>query len=101
MFVVISHHFCKAGQAGVARERIDRNGATMTAEPGFRYRYRLEREPQPDVVSTFTVWNEEADYQRFRSKRAGGGPDAHALPWERIESETYEVRSTHQKASGT
>jgi heme-degrading monooxygenase HmoA len=97
MFVVISHHWCKPGQAGVARERVDRNGAAMTAEPGFLYRYRIERAAQPDVVSTLTAWTAEADYQRFRGKRSGGGHDAPSLPWERIESEAYEVAAAHGK----
>lgn len=98
MFIVISHHFCKPGQADTARQRVDRNGAAMPAEPGFQFRYRLERAQQPDVVSTLTAWNDESDYQRFRSKRSGGGPDAQSLPWDRIESETYEVRAAHEKA---
>lgn len=97
MFVVISHHWCKPGQAALACERVDRNGAAMTGEPGFLYRYRLERAAKPDVVSTLTAWNEEADYQRLRGKRAVGGPEGQSLPWDRIESETYQVRTTHGK----
>lgn len=94
MFIVISHHHCKPGQAGAAAERVDRNGATMSGEPGFRYRYRIENAAKPDVVSTLTAWNDEGDYKRFREKR-GAGPDMSSLPWDRIEGESYEVRSSH------
>ena len=98
MFMVVSHHWCKPGQADIARERIDRNGAAMTAEPGFLYRYRIERETQPNVVSTLTVWNAEADYQRFRGKRPGGGQDLQSTPFERIDSDVFKVRTVHGQA---
>ena len=100
MFIVVSHHHCKPGQADVARQRVDQNGAAMTKEPGFLYRYRIENKAKPGVVSTLTAWSAESDYQNFRDRRAagGGGPDPHAMPWERIEGESYEVQSSHGNA---
>jgi len=99
MFVVVSHHFCKPGQTQVACERVDKNGAAMTGEPGFLYRYRLENPGKPGVVSTFTVWNAEADYKGFRDRRAARGePAGQAMPWERIEGDSYEVRTVHGNA---
>ena len=99
MFIVISHHFCKPGQADVARERVDKNGTAMSGEPGFLYRYRIENQAKPGVVSTLTAWNAESDYKNFRDKRAGrGGPEPHAMPWDRIEGESYEVHTVHGKA---
>jgi len=98
MFVVISHHWCKPGQIAAARERIDHNGTAMAGEPGFVYRYRIEREVQPNVVSTFTAWNDEVDYQRFRGKRAAGGQNLQSTPYERIESESYKVYAAHGKS---
>ena len=99
MFIVISHHFCKPGLAEVARERVDKNGAAMSGEPGFLYRYRIQNQAKPGVVSTLTAWNAESDYKNFRDKRAGrGGPDHQAMPWDRIEGESYEVHTVHGKA---
>ena len=96
MFIVISHHFCKPGQTEIACERIDKNGAAMTSEPGFLYRYRIENHAKPAVVSTLTVWNAEADYKNFREKRsARGGHDLPSMPWDRIEGESYEVQTVH------
>lgn len=98
MFIVVSHHHCKPGQTAVAAERVDKNGAGMSSEPGFLYRYRIENSAKPNVVSTLTAWNAESDYKKFREKRGGGGPDMQSLPWDRIEGESYEVRSTHGNA---
>jgi len=95
MFIVISHHHCKAGQTSAAAERVDKNGAAMSSEPGFLYRFRIENAAKPEIVSTLTAWNAESDYKNFRQKRGGGGPDMQSLPWDRIEGESYEVRSTH------
>jgi heme-degrading monooxygenase HmoA len=99
MFIVISHHFCKPGQTDIASERVDKNGAAMTGEPGFLYRYRIESHAKPSVVSTLTVWNTEGDYKNFREKRSTrGGHDSQAMPWERIEGESYDVCATHGNA---
>jgi heme-degrading monooxygenase HmoA len=98
MFVVISHHRCRPAQTDAARERIDRNGAAMVTEPGFLYRYRIEHEARPNVVSTLTAWSDQGDYQRFRGKRSGGGLDLQSTPFERIESETYRVQATQGKS---
>lgn len=99
MFIVISHHFCRPGQTEMARERIDKNGDAMTGEPGFFYRYRIENEAKPTIVSTLTAWNAEADYKSFREKRAGrGGQDLQSAPFDRIEGESYVVQSVHGNA---
>jgi heme-degrading monooxygenase HmoA len=98
MFIVISHHFCKPGQTAAAQQRVDQNGDAMTGEPGFVFRYRIERAERPEVVSTLTAWNAEADYREFRDRRAarGGGPSEESLPWDRIEGESYTVQSMHK-----
>jgi heme-degrading monooxygenase HmoA len=94
MFLVISHHHCKPGQVEAARERIDKNGAAMTSEPGFLYRYRIETEQKPGIVSTLTAWSAARDYMSFREKRsARGGHDRQAAPFDRIDNESYEVQS--------
>lgn len=99
MFVVVSHHFCKPGQTQIACERIDKNGAAMTSEPGFLYRYRLENPGKPEIVTTFTVWSAAADYKGFRDRRAARGePAGHAMPWDRIEGDFYEVHTVHGNA---
>jgi hypothetical protein len=100
MFVVISHHHCKPGQVELARERMDRNAAAMPAEPGFLYRYRLETPARPSVISAFTVWAGEADYDRYRGKRFGGGHDLAATPYEKVEVETYAVGAVAGTAPG-
>ena len=97
MFIVVSHHHCKPGQNAAAAERVDKNGAAMSSEPGFVYRYRIENAAKPDTVSTLTAWNAEGDYKHFREKR-GTGPDMSSMPWDRIEGESYEVRSAHGNA---
>lgn len=96
MIVVMSHHWCKPNMVDVARDRIDRNGSAMASEPGFLYRYRIERPGEPEVVSTLTAWQDEADYQRFRGRRSGQG--LKETPYDRIESEIFFVR--HQDGSG-
>jgi heme-degrading monooxygenase HmoA len=98
MFVVVSHHHCKSGQADVARQRVDKNGAQMSSEPGFLYRYRIENPTKPGVVSTMTVWNAEADYQGFRDRRAARGGMEGEMPWDRIEGESYAVHTVHGNA---
>jgi heme-degrading monooxygenase HmoA len=96
MFIVISHHSCKPGQTEIARERIDKNGASMIGKPGFVYRYRIENQTKPAIVSTLTVWASEVDYKNFREKRAAGGThDLQSSPFDRIESESYEICSVH------
>ena len=96
MFIAISHHFCKPGQTQIAQERVDKNGAAMSKEPGFLYRYRIENSAKPNVVSTMTVWNAESDYKNFRDRRAArGGPEGQSMPWDRIEGESYEVHTVH------
>lgn len=100
MFIVLSHHYCKPDQLGVARERMDQNGAAMTSEPGFAYRCRIERPTHPNILSALTAWNDEADYQRYRQKRFGAGHDLKTTPYDRVESETYQVHSTHGKTPG-
>jgi hypothetical protein len=95
MFIVLSHHHCKPDQVDLARQRIDQNAAAMTAEPGFLYRYRVERPSMPNILSALTAWNDEADYQRYRNKRFGAGHDLKSTPYEKVESETYQVHSTH------
>jgi heme-degrading monooxygenase HmoA len=97
MFVVITHHVCKAGDVENARERIDKNGGAMTGEPGFLFRYRIGTASAPDVVSTLTVWKAEGDYQAYRNKRNYGHPAS--SPYQRIETQTYEVQSEHLAAS--
>ena len=97
MFFALSHHYCKPGQIERARERVDQNGEALMAEPGFLFRYRLERPKHPDIVTALTAWNDEADYQRYRQKRFGAGHDLGATPYERVESETYSVHSVHAK----
>ena len=97
MFIVVSHHYCKPNQIEIARQRVDQNGAAMTAEPGFLYRHRIERATQPGVVSALTAWNDETDYQRYRENRFGAGHDLKTTPYERVESETYLVHSTQGK----
>jgi hypothetical protein len=92
MIVVMSHHWCKPNMVDAARDRIDQNGRAMTAEPGFLYRYRVERPGEPDIVSTLTAWQDDADYQRFRGKRSGQG--LKDTPYDRIESEVFFVRHT-------
>lgn len=95
MFIVLSHHYCKPDQIDLARQRIDKNGAAMTSEPGFLYRYRIERPSLPRILSALTAWNDEADYQRYRKKRFGAGHDLNSTPYEKVESETYQVHSSH------
>jgi hypothetical protein len=49
----------------------------------------------PNILSALTAWNDEADYQRYRNKRFGAGHDLKSTPYEKVESETYQVHSTH------
>lgn len=95
MFIVLSHHHCKPELLDLAAQKIDENGAKMTTEPGFAYRYRMQRPTAANIWTALTAWNDEADYQRFRQKRAAAGHDPKSAPYEKIESETYSVQSTH------
>lgn len=99
MFVVITHHFCKPELTATARERIDKNGELMTGHPGFVYRYRIETPDKPDMVSTFTAWKSEADFQSFREKRAAqAGHAPQTSPYDRIETQSFVVQATHSAA---
>lgn len=101
MFIVLSHHYCKAGQEEVARERMRKTALDLAGEPGFVYRQHLERPSHPGVLSALTAWIDEEAYQRNRQKRFGGKPtDMAATPYERIEHETYHVHGTFGKPSG-
>ena len=91
MFVVLSHHWCKPGQVDLARERMEKSSAALTAEPGFLYRYRMERAAEPTVLTAFTAWADEEDFQRSRKKRFGDNHDLSDTPYERVVAETYQV----------
>jgi hypothetical protein len=100
MFVLISHHHCKAGQVEVARERLDKTTAGLSAEPGFLFRCRLEQASHPNVLSALTAWTDEEAYERNRQKRFGGGQrEMSATPYERIEHESYTVHAPAGKLS--
>jgi len=96
MYVSISHHYCKPGMVDTARERMDKNSAGMTSEPGFLYRYRIERADRPMVLSAFTAWRDETAYDAYRNKRfgAGSGHDPKVTPYEKVETEAYTVHAT-------
>jgi heme-degrading monooxygenase HmoA len=98
MFIVISHHYCKPGQLEAARERMDKNASSMASEPGFIYRYRMERTTHPDVLSALTAWRDEEDFKRNRQNRFGSAHDLSATPYERIEHESYRVHATAARA---
>ena len=91
MFVVVSHHTCKPGQLDIATGRMDKNAAELAKEPGFVQRFRMSNETRPDVISALTVWASRADYDNNRQKRFGGSHDLSKTPYEKIETEAYEL----------
>ena len=97
MFVVIAHHYCKPGQIDLARQSMDKSGLKLASEPGFLYRYRLERTTHPAILSALTAWTSENDYQQYRQKRFAAGHDLATTPYEKVESETFQVQSSHGK----
>ena len=52
MIIVIVHHWCKPDTVDAALRRVDENGDSSAAAPGFLFRYRLHRPEEPLRLST-------------------------------------------------
>jgi heme-degrading monooxygenase HmoA len=99
MFVRIARHWCKPGQIDAGRDFIDRQGSAQASAPGFRFRYRLEPPEGPGIIATVTAWEDQAAFEKFR---AGATTDRSAAtyPFERVEDETFVVKSAFGRDPG-
>jgi len=101
MFIVISHHTCKPGQADLAKGRMDKNASHLASEPGFLHRFRMSDESRPELVSALTIWESREHYENNRRKRFGNSRDLSETPYEKIETESFAVDSHVEGAGGT
>lgn len=91
MFVRIVHHWCKPGRVHDGREYMDKVGQTTSGAPGFLFRLRMESSDDPALLTTMTVWRDRAAFTDFQ---VGRKPVSHAdpaNPFERMESQTFDV----------
>lgn len=95
MILAIVHHWCKPGAAETVRQRIDGVGDLAAIAPGFVFRQRLENTEAPDKVTAITAWRDRHAYDAFRASRPPTNPADPKSPFERLETEVFEVRSTH------
>jgi heme-degrading monooxygenase HmoA len=97
MFVRIVHHWAKPGQTEAGRKFIDANGDKMKAEPGFKYRYRLEPPDGPEFMTTLTAWDSEESYQKYHSAQTPYS-EVPTYPFARTESLEFIAQSSHGSA---
>jgi heme-degrading monooxygenase HmoA len=96
MIVVIVHHWCKPDMVDAARRRVDENGDSSAAAPGFLFRYRLARPDEPLRMSTVTAWTSAEAYRQWKDERNKYDAAAGAVsPYERAVNEIFEVKRTH------
>lgn len=94
MFVRIVHHWCRPGRVQAGRDHIDQVGLTTAAATGFLYRYRLETPDDPSKLTTMTVWRDRDSFAGFQAGRKPSDHSDPANPFERLESETFDVKAT-------
>ena len=95
MIIRIVHHVCKPGRAEEGRRYMDERGATVAGAPGFLYRHRAELVDRPDVITSFTAWRSQEDFEAFRKAHPNNhGPADPAFPFQAVTHEEYEVGST-------
>jgi heme-degrading monooxygenase HmoA len=96
MIIVIVHHWCKPGMVEAARTRVDENGDLAAVQPGFLFRYRLERPEEPLRISTVSAWTTREAYRTAtEAKNAKDRAAAVESPYERALNEVFEVAEVH------
>jgi heme-degrading monooxygenase HmoA len=96
MIVVIVHHWCKPDAAGAALKRVDDNGDSSAAAPGFLFRYRLHHPAEPLRLSTVSAWTSVEAYKTWDDeKRARDRANNVVSPYERVVNEQFEVGRVH------
>jgi heme-degrading monooxygenase HmoA len=95
MIIRIVHHVCKPGRAEEGRRYMDDRGTAVAGAPGFLYRHRAESVDRPNIITSFTAWRSQEDFEAFRKAH----PSSHdfadpAFPFQEIMHEEYEVGST-------
>lgn len=96
MIVVIVHHWCKPDSVDAAIKRVDENGDSSSAAPGFLFRYRLHRPEDPLRLSTVSAWTSREAYKAWDdAKRARDKANNVVSPYERVVNEVFEVGNVH------
>jgi len=96
MIIVIVHHWCKPDAVDAALRRVDENGDSAAAAPGFLFRYRLARPEEPLRLSTVNAWTSRAAYKAWDdAKRARDKANGVPSPYERVLNEIFEVGNVH------
>lgn len=96
MIIVIVHHWCKPDMVEAARTRIAGNAELAAAQPGFLFRYRLERPEEPLRLSTVSAWTtREAFRAADEVKKAKDRANPFPSPYERVLNEIFEVAGVH------
>ena len=91
MFVRVVHHWCKAGRVQDGREHMDKVGQSTAAAPGFVFRFRMESPDDPSLLTTMTVWRDRTAFTDFQAGRKPSSHEDPANPFERMESQTFDV----------
>jgi heme-degrading monooxygenase HmoA len=65
MIAIIVDHVAVVGQESAGLGLIRANGTAMRMMPGFRARHTFVARDDKRSISTVTLWNAEADYQRW------------------------------------
>jgi hypothetical protein len=74
---------------------MDDRGATVAGAAGFLYRHRAESVDWPNIITSFTAWRSQDDFEAFRKAHPSShDPADPAFPFQVIMHEQYEVRST-------
>lgn len=91
MIVRIVHHWCKPGQIEAGRAHMDHVGDETASAPGFLYRYRLESQSDPNLLTTFTVWRDQAALDAYSKTRPMSVHSDPTRPFERTSSEVFVI----------
>ena len=96
MIIVIVHHWCKPDMVDAARARVDQNGDLAAKQPGFLFRYRLDRPEEPLRMSTVSGWASREAYRAATdAKNAAEKASNLPSPYERALNEVFEVANVH------
>jgi heme-degrading monooxygenase HmoA len=96
VIIVIVHHWCKPDAVDAALRRVDENGDSSAAAPGFLFRYRLHRPEESLRLSTVTAWTSREAYKTWDDqKRARDKANNVVSPYEKVLNEIFEVGNVH------
>ena len=67
MIGVLTHHWAKKDQVGVARELLDRNGLAQSKAPGFISRETLYSLTDETKITTLVTWESNEIYDAWKA----------------------------------